>query len=96
MNTMAEEIRPARKQIQRAVRSDREEQSRGINSLTPRQQEILRLLAQGSYYKEIGAELGISHATVRAHLHSVYCKLKVKSRARATAKFHEFTMHSTR
>lgn len=61
----------------------------GIDRLTPRQLEILEMLAQGSYYKEISAELGISHATVRAHLHSVYRKLEVKSRARAAAKFHE-------
>jgi RNA polymerase sigma factor (sigma-70 family) len=60
-----------------------------LERLTPRQREILVLLARGSYYKEIGAELGISPATVRAHLHSVYRKLEVKSRARATALFHE-------
>jgi DNA-binding NarL/FixJ family response regulator len=57
--------------------------------LTPRQQEILQLLAKGFYYKEIGTTLGISHSTVRAHLHSVYRKLEVKSRSRAVIKFHE-------
>jgi DNA-binding NarL/FixJ family response regulator len=62
---------------------------RGIERLTPRQREILQLLAQGFYYKEIGAALGISHCTVRAHLHSVYQRLEVKSRARAVVKFHE-------
>jgi DNA-binding CsgD family transcriptional regulator len=57
--------------------------------LTPRQQEILALLAKGFYYKEIGAALGISHSTVGAHLHTVCRKLDVKSRARAVIKFHE-------
>ena len=57
--------------------------------LTPRQHEILRLLARGFYYKEIGAALGISHCTVRAHLHTVYQKLEVKSRALAVIKFQE-------
>ena len=60
-----------------------------LGRLTPRQQEILQLLAKGFYYKEIGAALGISHSTVRAHLHSVYRKLEVKSRSRAVIKFHE-------
>lgn len=60
-----------------------------VERLTPRQHEILKLLAQGFYYKEIGATLGISHATVRAHLHSVYRKLEVNSRSRAVIKFHE-------
>jgi DNA-binding NarL/FixJ family response regulator len=61
----------------------------GVERLTPRQLEILKLLAQGFYYKEIGAALGISHCTVRAHLHSVYQRLEVKSRARAVVKFHK-------
>ena len=60
-----------------------------LGRLTPRQQEILQLLAKGFYYKEIGAALGISHSTVRAHLHSVYRKLEVRSRSRAVIKFHE-------
>ena len=62
-----------------------------LGRLTPRQQEILQLLAKGFYYKEIGAALGISHSTVRAHLHSVYRKLEVRSRSRAVIKFHELT-----
>jgi DNA-binding NarL/FixJ family response regulator len=62
---------------------------RAIEKLTPRQQEILGLLAKGFYYKEIGAALDISPATVRAHLHSVYRKLEVKSRALAVIKLHE-------
>ena len=71
--------------------------ARGIERLTPRQREILQLLAQGFYYKEIGAALGISHCTVRAHLHSVYQRLEVKSRARAVVKFHEqFSTNQTK
>jgi RNA polymerase sigma factor (sigma-70 family) len=62
-----------------------------LDRLTPRQQEILRLLAKGFYYKEIGAALGISHSTVRAHLHSAYRKLEVRSRSRAVIKLHELS-----
>lgn len=61
--------------------------------LTSRQHEILTLLARGFYYKEIGAMLGISHATVRAHLQTAYRKLEVKSRARAVIRFHEYLQH---
>jgi DNA-binding CsgD family transcriptional regulator len=64
-----------------------------LAALTPRQQETLRLLAEGFYYKEIGVALGISHATVRAHLHAVYRKLNVNSRARAVIVFHEHARH---
>ena len=60
-----------------------------MDKLTRRQREILEVLAKGYSYKEIGGVLGISPCTVRAHLHSVYGKLQVKSRARAVVKFHE-------
>ena len=61
--------------------------------LTPRQQETVTLLARGFNYKEIGTALGISHATVRAHLQVAYRKLDVNSRARAVIKFHEYLQH---
>ena len=63
--------------------------ARKWEQLTPREREILVLLAQGGYYREIGENLGLSVFTVRAHLHSVYKKLGVNSRGRAVAKFHE-------
>jgi DNA-binding NarL/FixJ family response regulator len=58
-----------------------------LKKLTPREREILALLAQGQLYKEIAGELGISPSTVRAHLHSVYGKLGVASRTQAVLKF---------
>lgn len=54
-----------------------------MDNLTPREREILVLLAQGRLYKEIAGQLGISPSTVRAHLHAVYGKLGVKSRTQA-------------
>lgn len=56
--------------------------------LTPRERQILDQLARGRSYREIGEALGISESTVRAHLHSIYRKLHVKSRAKAVAKLH--------
>jgi RNA polymerase sigma factor (sigma-70 family) len=58
-----------------------------MDSLTPREREILVLLAQGRLYKEIAAQLGISPSTVRAHLHAVYGKLGVKSRTQAVVRY---------
>ncbi len=54
--------------------------------LTPRELEILGLLAEGSLYKEIAAALDISYATVRTHVERIYKKLHVRSRAQAVAK----------
>jgi len=56
-------------------------------TLTPREQEILALLASGLSNKEIAAKLSISFFTVRAHLMHIYEKLHVRSRTEATAKF---------
>jgi len=58
-----------------------------MDGLTPREQEILALLAKGYLYKEIADQLGISLSTVRAHLHAVYEKLHVQSRTEAVVKF---------
>ncbi|HYV28815.1 MAG TPA: response regulator transcription factor [Candidatus Eisenbacteria bacterium] len=58
-----------------------------METLTPREHEILGLLAKGYLYKEIADQLGISISTVRAHLHTVYEKLHVQSRTEAVVKF---------
>jgi DNA-binding NarL/FixJ family response regulator len=62
--------------------------------LTLREREILELLAKGFRYREIGEALGISPFTVRAHLHSVYKKLHVKSGTQAVIKFREAGSYS--
>lgn len=55
--------------------------------LTPRELEILALLAKGLRYKEIASQLSISSSTVRAHLHSLYGKMEVGSRTEAVVKY---------
>src|SRR5262249_47274595 len=64
-----------------------------MGKLTPREQQVLALLAKGLYYKEISTALGISIFTVRAHLHSAYKKWNVRSRARAVIKFHRYVQY---
>jgi DNA-binding NarL/FixJ family response regulator len=58
-----------------------------IQSLTAREEEILGLLAKGSFDKEIADRLEISINTVRAHLRHIYEKLHVQSRTEAVVKF---------
>jgi DNA-binding NarL/FixJ family response regulator len=59
-----------------------------VEKLTPREQEILALLANGSLYKEISDQLGIRLNTVKVHVQHIYEKLHVQSRMQAAKKFH--------
>src|SRR5262245_56646906 len=54
-------------------------------ALTPREQEVLRLLAAGKPNKLIGADLAITEVTVKSHVQSVSRKLNVLSRTEAIA-----------
>jgi NarL family two-component system response regulator LiaR len=54
--------------------------------LTPREKEILDLLAQGLMYKEIASRKEIGVETVRKHVYNIYEKLQVNSRTEAINK----------
>jgi DNA-binding NarL/FixJ family response regulator len=54
--------------------------------LTPREQEILRLIDSGLMNKEIASELSIGLSTVKNHVHHILEKLGVTRRAAAAAK----------
>lgn len=57
------------------------------DGLSPREQEVLELLARGYLYKEIAELLHISVPTVNTHIRRIYEKLHVRSRSQAVAKF---------
>jgi DNA-binding NarL/FixJ family response regulator len=61
--------------------------NRSAQRLTPREHEIMALLAKGQLDKQIADTLAISLATVRSHLRQVYRKLHVQSRVEAALKF---------
>ena len=54
-----------------------------LSSLSERQREVLKLLAAGESNKEIGRNLNISAATVKAHLEALFRRLDVKNRTQA-------------
>lgn len=51
--------------------------------LTPREREILPLLAEGKTDREIGVDLFLSHRTVENHVARIRAKLGVRTRAEA-------------
>lgn len=54
-------------------------------SLTPREIEVLRLMARGMRNKEIAADLGISEETAQGHVKNVFAKFGVHDRTEAVA-----------
>ena len=60
----------------------REAKGREIATLlTPREIEVVRMVAKGLTNKEIAAELCIADGTVKIHLHNIYEKVKINRRA---------------
>jgi DNA-binding NarL/FixJ family response regulator len=55
-----------------------------LDQLTPREREVLRLIARGYTYKEIARELYISTKTVETHVSSVLRKLQLSTRHQLT------------
>jgi len=58
-----------------------------VEELSPREREILELVASGFPNKQIADRLGLTDGTVRWHLRHVYNKLHVRSRTEAALKF---------
>ena len=54
-----------------------------IKTLTKREMEILRLVAEGLTNEEIGKKIFISEKTVKTHLTNIFDKLKVNNRFKA-------------
>ncbi|MEO6165248.1 MAG: response regulator transcription factor, partial [Candidatus Binatia bacterium] len=54
-----------------------------IQSLTKREMEILKLVAEGLTNEEIGKKIFISEKTVKTHLTNIFDKLKVNNRFKA-------------
>jgi DNA-binding NarL/FixJ family response regulator len=59
-----------------------------LDQLTPRERDVLRLIARGYAYKEIARQLSISTKTVETHVSSVLRKLQLSNR-------HELTRWAT-
>jgi DNA-binding NarL/FixJ family response regulator len=78
-----------RRAIARTQNGKRERRAERRDDLTPREVEVLSLLAHGLDPTEIANELVISPKTVASHLQSVMSKLGVHSRAHAVARAYE-------
>jgi DNA-binding NarL/FixJ family response regulator len=59
-----------------------------IEDLTQKENEIIKLVAQGLSNKEIAKSLFVEESTVKIHLNHVFSKLGLKSRAQLIAHYY--------
>ncbi|HKC19960.1 MAG TPA: response regulator transcription factor [Candidatus Dormibacteraeota bacterium] len=64
------------------------------DSLSPREREVLQLMANGTATREIARRLGISYSTVRTHIHSISHKLGARSMVSAVVTARELELVS--
>jgi DNA-binding NarL/FixJ family response regulator len=82
----------ARKVVQSFQQQAPPASSTDTYELSPRESEVLDLLARGYLYKEIADSLAISLPTVSTYIRRIYEKLHVRSRAQAVAKYAHIPM----
>lgn len=63
-----------------------------VPMLTPREQEVLRLVAQGRSNRDIATELFISAKTASVHVSNILGKLGVSTRGEAAAAAHRLAL----
>lgn len=84
---------PMSKDIARRVllshRAISDKSNKEFEELTPRQNEIVKLIAEGKLNKEIADILGIKEGTVRQHNYNIYKKLHVNNRTEVAKKLRD-------
>ncbi|MBB4288335.1 DNA-binding NarL/FixJ family response regulator [Rhizobium leguminosarum] len=65
---------------------------RRLHTLTPQQSRVLTMLAEGLLNKQIAYELGVSEATIKAHVSAILLKLDVDSRTQAVIQLGKINM----
>ena len=77
--------------IAQLLNNQRESEAQ-LERLTPREKEVLRLMAEGTSSRDIAGRLGISYTTVRTHIRSLGSKLGVHSKLEAIVKARELAL----
>ena len=75
------------RQVVQAFKKPASPERGDVPDLSPREREVLELLAKGYQSKEIATQLGIAYWTVESHVAHIYQKLHVLSRAQAVARY---------
>jgi RNA polymerase sigma factor (sigma-70 family) len=85
----------ARADLARVDRESRTRMRSAQAKLSPREQQVLRLIAEGATNKTIAARLSVSERTVDRHVSNILMKLDVPTRAAAIAYAYEHHLLSS-
>jgi DNA-binding NarL/FixJ family response regulator len=69
------------------LRQNNSKTDEGMAMLTPREGDVLKLLAEGYAYDEIGERIGIATNSVRTHIKGIYRKLQVNNSVQAAKRY---------
>ncbi|WP_441237651.1 LuxR C-terminal-related transcriptional regulator [Bradyrhizobium sp. 930_D9_N1_4] len=71
-----------------SARTTAREPAAGVDTLTPREHEIIRFVGEGLSNKEIARALRIRNSTVKNHMHNVLSKLQIRRRGEISKHLH--------
>ena len=71
------------RKILASMREETPATQRPIDQLTPRQADILRLVADGHSNRAVAEELGLTEGTIKQHVHAIFRVLQVANRVEA-------------
>jgi len=76
------------------VDSEEKDLAAKIATLTPQQYRVLCYLREGWLNKQIGYELGITEATIKAHITAIFRKLGISNRTQAVIMLSKMSLNS--
>jgi DNA-binding CsgD family transcriptional regulator/tetratricopeptide (TPR) repeat protein len=71
----------ARTELRASGETSQRRAAGAVDQLTPQEVQVARMAAEGLSNREIGDQLYLSHRTIAFHLHQIYAKLEITSRA---------------
>lgn len=86
---LTQSMRKREQKLDEDLEAGDEDARSGNPHLTPRQREVLELMARGKSNKGIASKLGLTPGTVKMHTSRIYRSLNVGNRAEAVAKYAE-------